>query len=85
MMMEKDMAVLIKVDKKTKEKMRQMNINWSEEIRKFISEKLESDGDNNLALAVAISDKLFRKSKSGFNSTDFIRKMRDARYGPNRG
>lgn len=35
----------------------------------------------NLALAVAMTDKLFRKAKN-FDSTAFIRKFRDERYGP---
>lgn len=82
--MGKDVAVLVKVDAKTKERMKQMNINWSEEIRKFISGRLERNHERNLALAVASTDRLFRKSKSKFNSTKFIRKMRDTRYGPGR-
>lgn len=74
-------AILIKIDTKTKEKMDKLNINWSEEIRDFIKSRLESEGDKNLALAVATTDKLFRKAKKGFDSTAFIRKMREERYG----
>lgn len=77
-----DSAILIKVDKGTKEKMERLNVNWSEEIRKFIKSLLESEADKNLALAVATTDKFFRKAKSkGFESAVFIRKMRDERYG----
>ncbi len=80
--MRNNVAVLVKVDAKTKEKMRQMNINWSKEIRKFINERVGKQG--NLALAVALTDRIFNlHKKSGSDSTEIIRKFRDERYGPN--
>ncbi len=77
-------AILIKVDKKTKKKMEEVKINWSEEIRKFIKTRIESEGSKNVALAVAMTSKLFRRAKAkGFDTTSTIRKFRDERYGPN--
>ncbi len=75
-------GILIKVNKETRKKMRQMHINWSEEIRQFIVKRLNKESDEGLAWAVATTDRLFRKSKNNFDSTEFIRKMRDTRYGP---
>jgi len=75
-------AVLVKVNKSTKKRMKDKKINWSAEIRKFIDERLKTKKDKNLALAVALTDKIFRKAKKGsFNSTEFIRKMRETRHG----
>ena len=82
--MQHEEAILVKVDKPTKEKMKKLNINWSKAIRGFISEELNRK--RNLAKAVALTDKLFRKAKKkGFDSTAFIRKMRSERYGPDSG
>ena len=76
-------AILVKVDRSTKKKMDELSINWSEEIRIFIKKRLDSETNKNLALAVALTDKLFRKAKTkNYDSTAFIRKMRDERYGP---
>ena len=79
--MEHNEAILIKVDKSTKKRMKEAKLNWSAEIRKFISERLDKNNERNLARAVAITDRLSRKIRN-FNSTDVIRKMRDLRYGP---
>jgi hypothetical protein len=77
-----DIGILVKVDRRTRESMREVGLNWSEEIRNFISKKLLAEKDRNLARAVATTDKLFRKSKHNFNSTEFIRNTRAERYGP---
>ena len=76
-------AILVKVDRNTKKKMDELSINWSEEIRIFIKKRLDSETGKNLALAVALTDKLFRKAKAkNYDSTAFIRRMRGERYGP---
>ncbi len=80
--MEYKEAILIKIDISTKKKMKEAKLNWSAEIRKFISERLKTKDEKNLARAVATTDRLFRKIKK-FDSTEVIRKMRDTRYGPN--
>ncbi len=76
--------ILVKVDKATKASMKRANINWSAEIREFIKEKINEQ--RNLALAVALTDKIFnsqKKHKSDIAST--IRKFRDERYGEGSG
>ncbi len=76
-------SVLIKIDSKTKDEMSRLEINWSEAIRQFIKERL-SKGKNNMAIAVALSDKiLYSQKKHKGDSTAIIRKFRDARYGEN--
>jgi hydroxymethylpyrimidine/phosphomethylpyrimidine kinase len=75
-------AILVKIDEDTKRKMKKVGINWSAEIREFINERLTKK--NNVALAVALTDRVFKNSKKNqFDSTEFIRKMRDTRYGKN--
>lgn len=80
--MSNDASVLIKIDRKTKDKMSKLNINWSETIRRFIKAKLSRD-KKNVALAVALNDRILnmQKRQKG-DTTDIIRKFRDARYGP---
>ena len=81
--MEYTEAILVKVDKLTKKRMKDKRINWSAEIRKFISDRLKLSSTKNLAKAVAISDRLYRKAKAkNYDSTAVIRKFRDERYGP---
>ncbi|VVB76907.1 Uncharacterised protein [uncultured archaeon] len=74
--------ILIKVDKTTKANMKNANINWSAEIREFIKEKINEQ--KNLALAVALTDKIFNSQKKHKSDvTLVIRKLRDERYGAN--
>jgi hypothetical protein len=80
--MSNDASVLIKVDGKTKAEMSKLKINWSEAIRQFIKERLSRD-KSNMALAVALSDKiLYDQKKRKGDSTEIIRRYRDSRYGP---
>ncbi len=72
-------AILVKIDKDTKRRMKNVNVNWSERIREFI--KKEISNRRNVAKAERLRADLFR-SVSGVESTEIIRKMRDSRYGP---
>ncbi len=73
-------AILIKVDKETKKRMTEIKLNWSSEIRKFIEDLLNSNQNKNLAKAVVMTNKLFRKAVvKNFDSTRIIRRMRDMR------
>ena len=82
--MRNDVAILVKVDPETKKRMKRMRINWSEEIRAFINERVENQG--NQALAVALTDEIFSSRKrSREDSTLIIRKFRDERHGENSG
>lgn len=79
--MTNDASVLIKVDSKTKEEMSKLGINWSEAIRQFIKERL-SRSKKNMAMAVALSDKiLYSQKKHRGDSTEIIRKFRDSKHG----
>jgi hypothetical protein len=79
-------VVSVKVDKKTREKMRKFsNVNWSETIRSAIETKLEEEELKNRHLdfdeirnASKIADSVRRPIK-GWNSTAEIRKWRDQR------
>lgn len=71
-------AILIKVDKVTKRKMRSVEENWSELIREFIQGELNKK--RNIAKAERIRARLFRAVK-GKDSTAIIREMRDSHYG----
>lgn len=77
-----DEAILIKVDRATKEKMKTAEENWSELIRAFIQKELNKR--RNIARAERLRAKLFRKSK-GKESTQIIREMRESRYGKTSG
>lgn len=72
-------TVLIKISESTQRKMRKSKINWSEEIRTFLQQRLEKE--TNVARAEALREKLFRKVR-GTSSTSIIRKMRDVRHAP---
>ncbi len=72
-------AILVKVDRVTKRKMKLAEENWSELIRMFIQREL--DKKRNIAKAERLRAKLFRTVK-GKDSTAIIREMRDSRYGP---
>lgn len=83
--MANDASVLIKIDSETKERMSKLRINWSEAIRQFIKVKL-SKSRRNVALAVALNDKILsRQKRHKGDTTEIIRRFRDARYGPDRG
>ena len=79
-------VVSVKVDKKTKDKMRKFsNVNWSETIRSAIETKLEEEELKNRRLdfdeikeASKMADSV-RRSIKGWNSTAEIRKWRDQR------
>jgi hypothetical protein len=78
--MSNNSSVLIKIDTDTKERMSKLKINWSEAIRQFIKGKLDSS--KNIALAVALNDKILGgQKKSKGDTIEIIRKFRDARYG----
>ncbi len=73
-------AMLIKLDRHTKERMNKIHINWSNEIRNFIKERINEE--KNPTLAVILADKVFNSQKrKNTDTTSIIRKFRDARYG----
>ncbi len=73
-----DTTILVKLDKRTKERMLRMNINWSEAIRVFIKGKMQREARIQNAERLR---KLVFKKYAGPESTEIIRKSRDERYG----
>jgi len=75
--------VTVRVDAETKAKMdRLKNLDWSQILRERISEILERDSRKNRMEAQRSMERLSRKSPPGWDSTAFIRKMRETRYRP---
>ncbi len=71
-------TMLIKLDRKTKNRMKRLKINWSEAMREFINREL--DREARFEEAERIRKSLFKK-RPGLDSTEIIRRMRDARHG----
>ncbi len=73
-------AILIRVDKDTKDRMRKLKINWSGEIRNFIADRISRNG--NKAHAMILTDKIFNsQKKKNTDSAETVRRFRDERYG----
>jgi hypothetical protein len=78
--------VTVRVDDETKARMDRLeNLNWSQILRERIFEVLERESRKNRMEALRSMEKLSRKSPPGWDSTAFIRKMRETRYGPRSG
>ena len=78
--------VTVRVDEETKERMEQVHgVNWSQVLRERIQQVLDQESRKNRMEALRIMERLSRKSPPGWDSTAFIRRMRDSRYGPGRG
>ncbi len=65
--------VTLRVPKELKEKMKRSKVNWSEELRKTIKAKLESDSKKN---ANEELEGLLADIKPGFNSLKAIKEAR---------
>jgi hypothetical protein len=77
--------VTVRVNGETKARMDRLeNLNWSRILRERISEVLERESRKNRMEALRSMEKLSRKSPPGWDSTAFIRKTRETRYGPRR-
>jgi hypothetical protein len=77
--------VTVRVDDETKAKMdRVEGVNWSQLLREKIFEVLDREARRNRIEALKSMQRLSRKSPPGWDSTAFIRHMRDTRYGPRR-
>ena len=79
-------VVSVKVDERTKEKMRRLShVNWSESIRKAIQRTIEEEelkerkvDPKDIEEACKISDSI-RRPSPGWSSTEEIRKWREQR------
>ncbi len=75
--------VTLKVDPETKARMDRLEtINWSRVLRERILEVLDREARKNRMEALRSIDRLRRKPAPGWDSTTFIRRTRETRYGP---
>lgn len=75
------MAIItVRVSEEIRKKMREININWSEFIRKAIEEKIYEEKRKNLAKAVLRNERLKKKSLGEEKAEEIIRRFRDERY-----
>ena len=73
-------TITVRIDDELKKKMESHpDINWSGVIRAAINEKIDQMKNRNLVQAIAITERLRRKSKPGWDSTKVIRKWRHQR------
>ena len=71
----------IRIDEKTKMMMDNIDINWSEVIRRAIRRRVEEEKRKNLAKAVLINEEIRRTSKGEMKAEEIIRRFRDERRG----
>lgn len=74
--------ITVRVDERTKRRMDELSLNWSEAIRKEISRVLEEETRKNRVRAAQIAVRIRMPAAKGWDSTKVIRAWRDARYGP---
>lgn len=77
------MAVIsVRVSDEMKKRMEKLrHVNWSEVLRQAIVRVLEEEEGRNLALALLLNEKVRKKAPEGWDSTEFIRRWREHRYG----
>ncbi|MCX8183755.1 MAG: type II toxin-antitoxin system ParD family antitoxin [Crenarchaeota archaeon] len=77
------MAIIsVRVSDEVKKRMEKLShVNWSEVLRKAILRVLEEEEGRNLALALLLNEKVRKKAPEGWDSTEFIRRWREYRYG----
>jgi len=68
----------ITIPSSLKEKMRRTDINWSEEIRQMIAQRLE-EGQSNVAEAVILNERVRRDAPKGWSSFGVIKQWRRKR------
>ena len=74
-------VVSVRVSDELKRRMEKLrHVNWSEVLRQAIVRILEEEG-RNLALAVLLNEKIRKKAPEEWDSTEFLRRWRDGRYG----
>jgi hypothetical protein len=62
-----------------KEKMARMHVNWSEELRQMIFQRLEEEGQPNMAEAVILNEQVRRNAPENWNSLEVIKHWRKRR------
>lgn len=62
-----------------KEKMDRADVNWSEELREMISQRIEAEGQPNMAEAIILNEKVRRDAPEHWNSLEVIKHWRKRR------
>jgi hypothetical protein len=62
-----------------KEKMDRVEVNWSEEIREMISERIEEEGEGDMAEAVILNEKVKRRAPKDWTALSVIKQWRETR------
>ncbi len=66
----------ITVPASLKERMSQVDVNWSETIREMVSQRLEEEGQPDMAEAVILNEKVKRAAPKGWSSLEVIKQWR---------
>ncbi|MEM0309099.1 MAG: type II toxin-antitoxin system ParD family antitoxin [Thermofilaceae archaeon] len=75
-------VVSVRVSDELKRRMERLrHVNWSEVLRQAIVRVLEEEEGRNLALAVLLNERIRKKAPEGWDSTEFLRRWREGRYG----
>ena len=59
-----------------KEKMSQVDVNWSEAIREMVTERLEDEGQPDMAEAIILNERVRRPAPKGWSSLEVIKQWR---------
>ena len=69
--------ITVRVDKKMKKRMAERrDVNWSDVVREAILQKIESQQERNLGMAVLLNERNVITPDKGFDSTRVIREWR---------
>ncbi len=73
-------VITVRISEELKKMMNEININWSDFIRKAIINKIEEEKKKNLAKAILINERIRKKSKVEKKAEEIIREFRDKRH-----
>jgi len=73
---EKLVRTTITLPASLKEKMDQIDANWSEEIREMIGQRIEEEGSTDMAEAVILTERVKREAPKGWDALTVIKQWR---------
>jgi len=73
---EKLVRTTITLPASLKEKMDQIDANWSEEIREMIGQRIEEEGSTDMAEAVILNERVKRQAPKGWRALTVIKQWR---------
>jgi hypothetical protein len=76
---EKLVRTTITLPASLKQRMDQTRVNWSQEIREMISERVDEEGEPDMAEAVILNERVKRAAPKDWKSSDVIKKWRRIR------